>query len=106
MPKAMFEKLRMPDSEPAAMCLELVDNTICYAKGITEDVPVKIRNHFVPIDFVILEMGEGAKSLLILGRVFLMTTRANIDVGKGEIKFDINGTRACSSFTHALRYAT
>ena len=28
----------------------------------------------------------------VTGRPFLKTARANIDVGKGEIKFDINGT--------------
>ena len=43
------------------------------------------------MDFVILDMGEGSKAPLILGRPFLKTARANIDVGKGEIKFDING---------------
>ncbi|RCV07538.1 hypothetical protein SETIT_1G252800v2 [Setaria italica] len=85
MPKAMFEKLRLPEPEPIAMCLELADKSVRYL----EDVPVKIGNHF---DFVILEMGEGAKSPLILGRPFLKTARANIDVGKDEIKFDINGT--------------
>lgn len=53
---------------------------------------MKIGEHLVPVDFVILDMGEGSKSPLILGRPFLKTTRANIDVGKGEIKFDINGT--------------
>ena len=37
-------------------------------------------------------MGEGSKAPLILGRPFLKTARANIDVGKGEIKFYINGT--------------
>ena len=37
-------------------------------------------------------MGEGSKAPLILGRTFLKTARANIDVGNGEIKFDINGT--------------
>ena len=37
-------------------------------------------------------MGEGGKAPLILGRPFLKSARANIDVGKGEIKFDINGT--------------
>ena len=41
---------------------------------------------------MILDMGEGRKAPLILGRPFLETARANIDVGKGEIKFHINGT--------------
>ena len=74
------------------MCLELADNSVRYPLGIVEDVPVKIGEHLLPIDFVILDMGEGSKAPLILGRPFLKTARANIDVGKGEIKFDINGT--------------
>nr|XP_034592755.1 uncharacterized protein LOC117854631 [Setaria viridis] len=98
MPKAVFEKLRLLEQEQIAMCLELADNTIHYPEGIAEDVHVKIGNHFVPIGFVRLEMGEGGKSLLILGRPFLKTARANIDIGKGEIKFDINGTMSTFKF--------
>ena len=106
MPKNVFEKLRLPEPEPTAMCLELADNSVRYPLGIAEDVPVKIGEHLVPIDFVILDMGEGSKEPLILGRPFLKIARANIDVGKGEIKFDINGKQASSSFIHASRYAT
>ncbi|XP_034592072.1 uncharacterized protein [Setaria viridis] len=98
MPKAVFEKVRLLEPEPTAMCLELADNTVRYSEGIAEDVPVKIGNHFVPVDFMILEMGGGAKSPLILGTPFLKTARANIDVGKGEIKFDINGTMSAFKF--------
>jgi hypothetical protein len=58
--------------------------------GIAEDVPVKVRHHFIPVDFVVLEMGEREKPPLILGRPFLKTVGATIDVGKGEIMFDIN----------------
>ncbi|XP_034569796.1 uncharacterized protein [Setaria viridis] len=98
MPKTVFEKLCLPEPEPTAMCLGLADNSIRYPEGIVEDVPVNIGNHFVPIDFVILEMGEREKSPLILGRPFLKTARENIDVGKGEIKFDINGTMSTFKF--------
>jgi hypothetical protein len=41
------------------MCLELGDNSIRYPFGISEDVPVKVRHHFIPVNFVVLEMGEG-----------------------------------------------
>jgi hypothetical protein len=39
--------------------------------GIAEDVPVKVGHHFIPVDFVVLEMGERKKPPLILGRPFL-----------------------------------
>ena len=47
-------------------------------------------------------MGEGSKAPLTLGRPFLKTARANIDVGKGEIKFDINGTTSKFKFRPRL----
>ena len=80
-----------------------MDNTVRYPLGIGEDVPMKIGEHLVPIDFVILDMGEGTKAPLILGRPFLKTARENIDVGKGEIKFDINGTTSKFKFHPRLK---
>jgi hypothetical protein len=41
--------------------------------GITVDVPMKVGHHFVPIYFVVLEMGEREKSPLIFGRPFIKT---------------------------------
>jgi hypothetical protein len=61
--------------------------------GIAEDVPVKVGHHFIPADFVVLKMGEREKPPLILGRPFLKTVGATIDVGKGENMFDINGQK-------------
>jgi hypothetical protein len=52
---------------------------------------VKVGHYFIPVDFVVLEMREREKPPLILGRPFLKTVGATIDVGKGEIMFDING---------------
>jgi hypothetical protein len=43
-------------------------------------------------------MGEREKPPLILGRPFLKTVGATIDVGKGEIMFDINGERSYLKF--------
>jgi hypothetical protein len=97
MPRDVFEKLRIP-MEPTGICLELGDNSIRYPLGITEDVPVKVGHHFIPVDFVVLEMGEREKPPLILGRPFLKTVGATIDVGKGEIMFDINGERSSFKF--------
>jgi hypothetical protein len=99
MPRDVFEKLRLL-LEPTGMCLELGNNSIRYPLDIAEDVPVKVGHHFIPVDFMVLEMGEREKPPLILGRPFLKTVGATIDVGKGEM-FDINGER--SSFKFQLR---
>jgi hypothetical protein len=101
MSRDVFEKLCLP-LEPTGMCLELGDNSIRYPLGIAEDVPVKVGHHFIPVNFVVLEMGE-KKSPLILGRPFLKTVGATIDVGKGEIMFDINGERSSFKFRPRLK---
>lgn len=60
MPKAVFEKLCLLEPKPTAMCLELVNNSVRYPEGFAEDLPMKIGNHLVPCDFMILKMVEGA----------------------------------------------
>jgi hypothetical protein len=59
---------------------------------------LRVGHHFIPVDFVVLEMGEREKPPLILGRPFLKTVGATIDVGKEKIMFDINGERSSFKF--------
>jgi hypothetical protein len=47
-------------------------------------------------------MGEREKPPLILGRPFFKTVGATIDVGKGEIMFDINRERSSFKFPPRL----
>jgi hypothetical protein len=49
-----------------------------------------IRDFFIPVDFVVLDMDTKKETSLILGRPFLSTIEANIDVGTGSIRFHIN----------------
>jgi hypothetical protein len=79
------------------------DNSIHYPLGIAEDVPVKVGHHFIPVDFVVLKMGEREKPPLIIGRPFLKTVGATIDVDKEELKFDINGQRSSFKFRPRLK---
>ena len=91
MPKKVFNKLNYSTLMPTSMCLQLADQSVHYPTRIDENISVKIRNFFVPVDFVVLDMQEDMKTPLILGRPFLSTTNAHIDVSAGEIKFHING---------------
>nr|AAM74467.1 Hypothetical protein similar to putative retroelement [Oryza sativa Japonica Group]AAP53492.2 hypothetical protein LOC_Os10g24380 [Oryza sativa Japonica Group] len=84
MPKDVFDKLNFTVLAPTPMRLQLADSSVRYPAGIAEDVPVKIRDFFIPVDFVVLDMDTGKETLLILGRPFLSTAGANIDVGMGS----------------------
>ena len=90
MPKVVYDKLNHHALAPTTMCLQLADQSIHYPAGIAENILVKIWNFFIPIDFVILNREVDTKTPLILGRPFLSTTNAHIDVGAGEIQFNIN----------------
>jgi hypothetical protein len=91
MPKVVYDKLNHNSLFPTTMCLQLADQSIQNPTGTAEDIPVKIRSCFVPVDFVVLDISADTKTPLILGRPFLSMANAHIDVGAGEIHLDING---------------
>jgi hypothetical protein len=72
------------------MCLQLADQSVHCPAGIAEDIPVRVRDFFVHVDFVVLDMDVNTRMPLILGGPFLSTANANIDVGAGEIRLNIN----------------
>jgi hypothetical protein len=56
MPKDVFDKLNFTVLAPTPMSLQLADSSVRYPAGIVDDVPVKIRDFFIPVDFVVLDM--------------------------------------------------
>ncbi|GJX74554.1 mitochondrial proton/calcium exchanger protein-like protein isoform X1 [Tanacetum coccineum] len=67
------------------LTVELADRTVKYTKGIAENILVGIGKFTFLVDFIILDMPEDIKVFLILGRPFLSTARAKIDVYKRKI---------------------
>ncbi|GJW81387.1 putative reverse transcriptase domain-containing protein [Tanacetum coccineum] len=67
------------------LTVELADRTVKYPKGIAKNILVGIGKFSFPVDFIILDMPEDIKVPLILGRPFLSTARAKIDVYKRKI---------------------
>ncbi|GJS96213.1 reverse transcriptase domain-containing protein [Tanacetum coccineum] len=81
----VWEKLSLPDLTPTCMTLELADRSISKPMGIAKDISVKIGVFHFPADFVVVDFEPDPRVPLILGRCFLKTSRALIDVHKGEI---------------------
>jgi hypothetical protein len=97
-PKVIYDQLNHDSLAPTSMHLWLADQSIQCPVGIAEDIPVRIRNSFIPVDFVVLEMHVCRQTPLILGRPFLSTAGAMIDVAAGIIKLDIGGTEETFTF--------
>jgi hypothetical protein len=54
MPKVIYDQLNHDSLVPTSMHLQLADQSIQRPVGVVEDIPVRIRNSFVPMDFVVL----------------------------------------------------
>ncbi|XP_015960556.1 uncharacterized protein LOC107484511 [Arachis duranensis] len=85
---AMMKKMRIEEAKPTRMTLQLANRSFKFPHGIVEDLLVKVGDFIFPADFVVLEMEEGAKTSIILGRPFLATARAIIDFQKVQVTLE------------------
>ncbi|GJU36404.1 reverse transcriptase domain-containing protein [Tanacetum coccineum] len=85
MPLLTYLNLGLGELAHTKLTVELADRIVKYPKGIAENVLVRIGKFTFPVDFIILDMPEDIKVPLILGRPFLSTARAKIDVYKRKI---------------------
>nr|GEX88665.1 hypothetical protein [Tanacetum cinerariifolium] len=97
--KKLPEKLGDPELTPTRMTLELADRSITRSKGVAEDVFVKVGKFHFPTDFVVVDFEADPRVPLILGRSFLRTVRALIDVYEEEITLRVDVVDiACEEF--------
>ncbi|KAJ8755138.1 hypothetical protein K2173_018936 [Erythroxylum novogranatense] len=89
MPLSLCRKLDLGELTPTTVALQLADHSVKYSVGVLEDVPIKVGNLYVPVDFVILEMEEDTRTPIILGRPFLATAGCQIDMKNGKLSFEI-----------------
>ncbi|GJW86908.1 reverse transcriptase domain-containing protein [Tanacetum coccineum] len=91
MPLSVWKKFSLPDLTPTCMTLELADRSITKLIGITEDVYLKVGKFKFPADFVVVDFDANPRVPLILGRSFLKTGHALIDVYEGELNLQVLG---------------
>jgi len=89
MPLSVAWKLGFVQYKPCDLTLILGDRTSRRPFGLLEDVSVIINGVEVPTDFVVLEMDEESKDPLILGRPFLASAGAVIEVKQGKINLNL-----------------
>ncbi|GJT96966.1 reverse transcriptase domain-containing protein [Tanacetum coccineum] len=85
MPLSVWKELGLPELISTQMTLELANRDICTPKGIARDVFVSVGKFTFPADFVIVDYESDPHVPLILGRPFLRTARALIDVHGEEM---------------------
>nr|GEV59947.1 hypothetical protein [Tanacetum cinerariifolium] len=104
---SVWKKLGLPELISTRMTLELANRAICTPAGIARDVFDSIGKFTFPADFVIVDYESDPRVPLILGRPFLRTVRALIDVHgeemilhDGDEKLTLNMRHDTSSYSN------
>jgi hypothetical protein len=104
MPKVIYDKILGDPLLYTNMCLQLVDQSLCYPKGILEDAIILVGQSYVLVDFVFLETSGDERAPIILGRPFLSTAKAIIYVDTTKICFTIKDKKENFSFKDHILY--
>ncbi|GJU82665.1 reverse transcriptase domain-containing protein [Tanacetum coccineum] len=104
MPYSVWKNLSLPELTPTCMTLELADRSISEPIGIAEDVYVTVGKFQFPADFVVVDFEPDPRVPLILGRSFLKTSRALIDVYEGEITLRVGREAITFNLDQTSRY--
>ena len=80
MPLSIFKKLNLGEARPTIMTLQLANRSLKHLRGIIENVLVKVDKFIFLAYFIVLDMEEDKEFPIIIGRPFLATGRAVIDV--------------------------
>ena len=82
MPLSAIKRLSLGELTPTTMTLQMADITLAKPEGILEDELIKVGKFIFPVDFMVIDIEEEKQVPMLLGRPFLATGAALIDVKK------------------------
>jgi hypothetical protein len=85
MPKVIYDKINGDTLLYTNIRLQLADQSLCYPKRILEDIYVRVGQSYIPVNFVVLQIGRDVTTPIILGRPFLSTVKAIIYADSAKI---------------------
>ncbi|GKF30045.1 reverse transcriptase domain-containing protein [Tanacetum coccineum] len=105
MPYSLYAKLSLKTLKPTKMRVRLVDRSFQYPVEIAENMLVKVGKFTFPADFVILKMEEDSKVPIILGRLFLHTADAVIQVKQKQLNIEVRTERMIFHIDYAMKHS-
>nr|GEW53576.1 hypothetical protein [Tanacetum cinerariifolium] len=105
MPLFVWEGLSLSKLTLTCMTLELTDRSVSKPISIAKHVSVKVGVFHFPAGFVVVDFEPDPRLPLILGRCFLNTGRALIDVHKGELTLRIRNKAITYNLDQTSRYS-
>ena len=101
-PKSLCDVLGLTDIEECSLNLHLSDSNIKKPMGRINDVLILANRNYVPIDFIVLDIDCNPFCQIILGRPFLHTIGAVIDMKDGNIKFQFPLRKGMEHFPRTI----
>ncbi|XP_050908733.1 uncharacterized protein LOC127122436 [Lathyrus oleraceus] len=105
-PLSICEKLKLGEVRPTRMSLPLADCFVKFSVSMLENIPVHIGQFYIPTDFIIMDIKEDSNIHITLGRPFLATAEAIIDVKKGKLTFEVKEEKVEFIISHFLKAPT
>jgi hypothetical protein len=87
MPKALYDVLGLKPMTECSLSFHLADSMVKKPLGRINDIPIIANINYVPVDFIIMDIECNTSCPIILGRPFLRTICAIIDMKECNIKF-------------------
>ncbi|XP_076954443.1 uncharacterized protein LOC143628861 [Bidens hawaiensis] len=101
---SLYEKLELGELTPTRMSLSLAYRSVKYPQGIIENFLVKEDKFVFPVYFVVLDMEADEKVPIILGRPFLRTVKALIDVYDEKITLRVGDENVTYDVARSMRH--
>ncbi|MDV3195322.1 MAG: retropepsin-like aspartic protease [Sweet potato little leaf phytoplasma] len=93
MPLSIYSKLNVGPLRKNGVYITLADPSSVYPEGVLEDVLVQVDDLVFPADFYVLDTkddGNPSSRMMLLGRPFMRTARAKIDVYEGTLSLEFD----------------
>ena len=102
-PLSVAKKLSLGEIIPTTITLQMADRSMVRPEGVLEDMLVTVGKFVFPVDFIILDMEEDSQIPLLLGRPFLATGAALIDVQKGVLTLRVGEEAAAFNLIKSMQ---
>ncbi|GJS17174.1 reverse transcriptase domain-containing protein [Tanacetum coccineum] len=102
---SLYVKLSLETLKPTNMSVRLADRSFQYLVGIAENMLVEVGKFTFSADFVIIEMEEDSKVPLILGRPFLHTADAVIQVKQKQLNLGVGTERIIFHIDSVMKHS-
>ena len=102
-PLSVAKQLSLGEFIPTTITLQMADRSMVKPEGVLEDVLVTVGKFVFPVDFIILDMEADSQVPLLLGRPFLATGAALIDMQKGVLTLRVGEEAAAFNLIKGMQ---